>query len=140
MTRVLLCAAVLFLGCGTTPEDHRALGDAQFEDIPVPRGATYRNSNEQSYSYRSENFRCGRFRYRYDGSVQDATTFFRTTMVRAPYNWALNEDDRVPKGSTRLVFTKDDERCTIDVDYVPGTREAHIPKVFILVRLNYTYH
>ena len=140
MTRLLLCASVLFVGCKTTPEDNRALGNAQFEDVPVPRGATYRNAKEKSYSYRSKNFRCGRFRYHYDGSVKDATNFFRTTMVRAPYNWTLNEDDRAPKGSTRLVFTKDDERCTIDVDYVPGTRKSNIPTVFILVRLNYTYH
>jgi len=140
MIRILLCASALFAGCSTTPEDHHALGNAQFEDIPVPRGATYRNSGERSYSYRSRNFRCGRFRYHYNESVQDATEFFRTTMVRPPYNWALDEDDRVPKGSTRLVFTKDDERCTIDVDYIPGTRKDHLPTVFIVVRLNYTYH
>ena len=59
MTRLLLCASALFVACGTTPEDNRALGNAQFEDVPVPRGATYRNAKEKSYSYRSKNFRCG---------------------------------------------------------------------------------
>ena len=140
MTRLLCCALILFAGCETTPEDNRVLRTAQFEDIPVPRGSTYRTSKERSYSYRSENFRCGQFHYDYDGTVEAAERFFRDTMVRAPYNWKLDAEDSTSSGSVRLVFTKDDERCTVDVDYVPGTRRDHLPTVFILLRLNYKYH
>ncbi len=140
MIRLALCALLLLLfGCKTTPESHRTFGDAQIEDIPVPRNATYRNENQRSYSYRSKNFRCGQLHYRFNGPVEEAARFFRNTMVRAPYNWKLDADDSVASGSTRLVFTKDDERCTIDVDHVPGTSKDDLA-VSILVRLNYKYH
>ncbi len=140
MTRLLCCALILFAGCAMTPGDNGVLRSAQFEDIPVPRGATYRNSKELSYSYRTEHFRCGQFHYHYDGTVEAAERFFRDTMVRAPYNWKLVAEDSTSSGSMRLVFTKDYERCTVDVDYVPGTRRDNIPTVLILLRLNYKYH
>jgi hypothetical protein len=60
-------------------------------------------------------------------------------MARAPFSWELNDATGTAEGSTTLVFTKNDERCTVDIDRVPRP-ETKEQDVLILVRLNYKYH
>lgn len=111
----------------------------QFEDIPVPRAARCRTHHAESFSYRTDTFRCGKFVYDYQGTVAEVVRYFRDTMARAPFSWELKDASGTAEGSTTLVFTKNDERCTVDIDRIPRP-ETKEQDVLILVRLNYKYH
>lgn len=104
----------------------------QFDDIPVPGNATYRSERAESYSYRTETFRCGRFVYDYPRSAEQARDYFSSAMVRPPYSWALAAENTAENGAFRLVFTKNDERCTVDLTGAGTDGGASV----ISVRLN----
>ena len=62
-------------------------------------------------------------------------------MVNSTYRWKFADETATATGSSRLVFTKNEERCTIDVERIPGSKNKQDkPVVFIHIRLNYRYH
>ncbi|MHC4547928.1 MAG: hypothetical protein ACYTEZ_04055 [Planctomycetota bacterium] len=127
---------LFFAACKTPPPASRTyLHTDVFEDIPAPREARYRNANMESFSYRSQSFRCGKFIFDYQGSDADVVRFFKETMTAPPYSWTLTDEDRVQAGSTGLVFVKGEDRCTVEVDVVP--QAAYVRHVRIQVRVNY---
>jgi hypothetical protein len=128
---LLLCLAA----CRNPPPSH--LSTDVFEDIPAPRGARYIYKKNESFSYRSPSFRCGRFLYDLHGSDAPVVRFYRDTMTAPPYNWTLTGEDRRDAGSTRLVFVKEDDRCEVDVDFVPKTPLDRPENVTVQVRVNY---
>ena len=132
LAALLACAACSTTGGGSG----RVLNTDIFEDLPAPKTASYRYQNGESFAYRAKTFRCGRFLYRFAGPVDEATGFFRDTMTAPPYNWTLADEQTPAEGSTILVFTKADDRCTVDIDRLSGPEESP-PDVTILVRLNY---
>jgi len=133
---VIRAAALLALLTACQGPDHGAPGRnlraGQFDDIPVPRDATYRAARAESFCYHTETFRCGRFLYDYPGDLGEARGYFLRTMVLPPYSWTLLGEETA-KTSVSLVFSKNDERCRVDL-----TRPRPAPDgTVILVRLNY---
>ena len=129
-------ALLVFLAAcrGTDEEGPRPsrLRTAQFDDIPVPRAAIYRAAAAESFSYNAADFRCGRFLYDYPGDLKEARGYYLRTMVRAPYSWTL-QGEETAKTSVLIVFSKNDERCRVEL-----TRQPPVPGgIVILVRLNY---
>ena len=113
--RIAVALIVCCAACQAAGPRSGTLRTDQFDDIPVPSGAAYRISGAESYCYRTETFRCGRFVYDYPGRPEQARDYFTSAMVRPPYSWGLTEDKKAGNGAFRLVFTKNDERCTVDL-------------------------
>jgi hypothetical protein len=134
MKRALL-AAILLAACEmTTPPPTRYLHSDVFEDVPAPKAARYRDAKGESFSYRSQTFRCGKFLYDYIGSDAAVVQFYKETMGAPPYSWTLTDEDRTSEGSTSLQFVKNQDTCTVDVDRVPrSTQKLHLR---IQVRVN----
>lgn len=138
MTRFAIGAALLALAaCETAPVRRGPLGNDIFEDVPAPKTAVYRHAKNESFAYNARTFRCGRFVFEYQGKAADAAAFFRRTMVQPPYSWTLTAEDSAGAGSYNLVFEKNDDRCTVDVDRVPKADIGKTRNVNILVRVNY---
>ncbi|MGH7162327.1 MAG: hypothetical protein ACREID_02500 [Planctomycetota bacterium] len=138
MRRNLPAAAALLAACVSTSSSRSGkLSTDIFEDIPAPREASYRDAEGESFSYRCKSWRCGRFVYDLRGKEADATRFYRETMASPPYSWTLMEQQGEEAGSSRLVFAKNDDRCTVDIDrYVVGPQGND--SVVIRVRVNYS--
>lgn len=133
----LLLAAALLGGCqSSTASSSRRLSTEIFEDLPAPRTAVYRKTGGESFSFLCRSFRCGRFVYDYPGSHEEAVSFFAETLTQPPYSWTLADSKADQVGSARMVFTKGEDRCTVEVDRVQkvGPNRAN---VVIRVRLNY---
>ncbi|MHC4134504.1 MAG: hypothetical protein ACYS0K_05930 [Planctomycetota bacterium] len=130
-----LLAAVLLAACETTaPPPATYLNTDVFEDIPAHKDARYRDGKGESFSYRSQTFRCGKFIYDYIGSDATVVQFYKETMGAPPYSWTLTHEDRTTTGSTTLQFVKNQDTCTVDVDRVPrSTQRLHVR---IQVRVN----
>ena len=107
-----------------------------FQDVPAPVQARYVNDHSESFSYRGGTFRSGRFEFLYDGKAAEVADFYRKTMPASPYDWVLEHEDRRETGHT-FVFTKDRDRCTVDVDQLPSTTPNPREEVRILVRINF---
>jgi hypothetical protein len=133
--RCTLLAAVLLAACTTTaPPPQQYLGNDVFEDIPAPKDARYRDAKGESFSYRSQTFRCAKFIYDFVGSDAGVVQFYKETMGAPPYSWTLTKEDRTAAGATTLVFVKNQDTCTVDVDRVPRpTQRNHVR---IQVRVN----
>jgi len=108
-----------------------------FEDIPAPRTAVYVDHDNTSFSYSAETFRCGRFLFQYQGRDTDAVAFYRRVMVAPPYSWKLLHQDARAAGSTTLVFAKNEDRCSVDIDSIPKPSAARRHNVAITIRVNY---
>lgn len=130
-----LLAVVALAACQTTaPPAKTYLGTDVFEDIPAPKNARYRDQNGESFSYRSRTFRCGKFIYDYVGPDASVVQFYKETMGAPPYSWTLTNEERPGQGSTKLLFVKNQDTCTVDVDHVPlSTQKLHVR---IEVRVN----
>jgi hypothetical protein len=131
------CAvAVLLLtaACATTSGGY--LGSDVFEDIPAPKRAIYITRDNESFSYRSRTFRCGRFVYEFQGDQQEVARFYRETMAAPPYSWTFESEDGTGAGSTRLLFRKQDDECRVDVNHVPKLGVERPDNISIIVRLN----
>jgi hypothetical protein len=132
---LLLAAAA---GCVTTPESPSdQLSSQIFEDIPAPRDSVYRDRDAQSFSFRSSAYRCARFVYDSWAPHESVVAFYRDTMTQPPYSWTLAEDFSEKEGAARLVFTKGEDRCTVDVDRLLQ-KTSQGSGVVIRVRVNYT--
>ena len=138
MRKTALGIALMLAAC-TTPlrDDEGRLSADMFEDIPAPESAVYVTRNNQSFSYRSSTFRCGKFVYEYQGSAEDVTRFYSETMANPPYSWTLASTESPGSGSTTLVFTKNDDRCTVDIDRVRRPNIDRKNNIAIRVRVNY---
>ena len=101
-----------------------------FDDVPAPKTAVYRDRGAESFSFRTNAFRCGRFVYDYDESEENAVRFFKATMTRPPFSWKLTKEEREVEGSARLTFVKNDDRCTVNVQRIRGS-------TVLTVRVNY---
>ena len=133
-----LLGLLLLAACQTPPpESGSPVRSDIFEDLPVPKGAVYIHRNHESFSYRGETFRCGKFLFEYQGDHAATVAFFRDTMTRPPYSWTLEQEDTAGQGTATLVFRKGDDRCTIDIDYVPSPSIEKPNNQRILIRLNY---
>ena len=135
MKQLVLAVMALFAACATPPESG-VLSQDIFEDLPAPKGAQYRVEENQSFSYRGREFRCGKFVYDFAGSQKEAVSFFESTMTAPPYSWTLEKKQRAAVESTYLVFTKGDDRCMVEIDRKRNAGQTH-DKVTIEVRLNY---
>lgn len=133
--RCLLFATALLAACETTaPPPTRYLTSDVFEDIPAPKDARYRDVQGESFSYRSQTFRCAKFIYDYVGPDATVVQFYKETMGAPPYSWTLTNEDRTNEGATTLLFVKNQDTCTVDVDRVPrSTQKKHVR---IQVRVN----
>lgn len=133
--RCVLLAAVLLAACeATAPPPTQYLSSDVFEDIPAPKDARFRDSQGESFSYRSQTFRCAKFIYDYVGSDANVVQFYKETMGAPPYSWTLTKEDRTNEGATTLQFVKNQDTCTVDVDRVPrATQKRHVR---IQVRVN----
>jgi hypothetical protein len=130
--------ALMLAACATPPRDDGGrLSADMFEDIPAPESAVYVTRDNRSFSYRSSTFRCGKFVYEYQGSADDVTRFYAETMANPPYSWTLSATESPGSGSTTLVFTKNDDRCTVDIDRVPRPNIDKKNNIEIRVRVNY---
>ncbi len=131
-------AVVLFslivLACQST--DRGYLNSDIFEDVPAPRGATYLEDKSESFSYRSRTFRSARYHYEYDGTAAEVVRFYKETMTAPPYSWTFDREEGLREGSSRLFFSKDDDRCEVDVDQMPRPI-ARRDNVTIIVRVNH---
>jgi len=58
-------------------------------------------------------------------------------MTSPPYNWTFAGQDRSAAESTTLVFTKNNDRCTVDIDRVSEDEDGG-DRLKLLVRLNFT--
>jgi len=125
--------ALLLGACTTTPppSPSRHLSSEPFADLAAPSTAVYRDADCQSYALRSEGFRCGRFLYDFPGAEADVVRFYRETMTQIPYGWTLDGEERTGEGSTRLLFRKRADRCTVDVDRIPDRQT-----IVLLIRVN----
>ena len=139
MRSVLLAVLALGGACSSSPYRDGPFTDDIFEDIPAPRAAVYRHANAESFSYTSGSltFRCGRFEYTYKGSQPELVEFFTQTMTAPPYSWALEKEESLVEGSTLLVFTKSDDRCTVDVERRAIRHRSGSDDLVILVRVNF---
>ena len=139
MTRSALFAAALLLAACESSDVRRsgALSTDIFEDIPAPKSAFYVHAHQESFAYSGKTYRCGRFVYEYQGDPANAARFFRKTMLTPPYSWSLLTEDSTEVGSYTLVFEKNEDRCTIDIDRVPKPDIGKKHNVHILVRVNY---
>ncbi|MHC4819000.1 MAG: hypothetical protein ACYTF8_13190 [Planctomycetota bacterium] len=133
--RCVLFATALLAACETTaPPPTRYLTSDIFEDIPAPKDARYRDFQGESFSYRSQTFRCAKFIYDFVGPDATVVHFYKETMSAPPYSWTLTNEDRTNEGSTTLQFVKNQDTCTVDVDRVPrATQKKHVR---IQVRVN----
>ncbi|MHC4934506.1 MAG: hypothetical protein ACYTGV_20215 [Planctomycetota bacterium] len=139
MRAALLLALFLLPAC-ESPQQGALSGPVStdiFEDLPAPKGAQYRQTNAESFSYHGETFRCGRFAYDYRGNHAETVQFFKTTMTSPPYNWTFATQHRSAAESTTLVFTKHNDRCTVDIDRVAEDEDGR-DHLELLVRLNFT--
>lgn len=127
---------LVLAGCQSAPATHRILDDEIFEDIPAPRSARVDTDAAQSFSYRSDSFRCALYVYRFVGEAEEAAEFFSTTMTRPPYSWTLVKTDDLPTGHARLSFTKGEEYCTVDMR-TTAARADEDDLVIITIRVNY---
>ena len=127
-------AAVLFTaalascagsGRGTTST---VLTDKIFEDLPAPATAAFEPAG--SFSFQGSAYRCGRFFYSFNGSVEECVQFYRGTMTQPPYSWTLTEETSAGPDTLHMVFAKGEDRCTLDLDRLPTT-------VRIIARVNY---
>lgn len=133
--RCALFAVVLLAACESTPPAATTyLSHDVFEDVPAPKDAHYRETKGESFSYRSQTFRCGKFIYDFVGSDASVVQFYKETMGAPPYSWTLTREERTAEGSTALQFVKNQDTCTVDVDRVPrSTQKLHVR---IQVRVN----
>jgi hypothetical protein len=132
-------AAMLAIGAGCqAPAAPTApLATDIFEDVPAPRGAAYLDRRLESFSYRAATFRCGLFAYDWHGSESDVIRFYKETMTTPPYSWTFSGQEGAEEGSTRLLFVKGDDRCTVDVDRVPRPGIENRDVLSLVVRVNY---
>jgi len=134
---LLVLAGAATAGCDSIAERRppgSRLEPDIFQDVPAPVGARYVDDHSESFSYRGGTFRSGRFEFRYDGTAAEAADFYRDTMTKSPYDWILEQENPREDGSS-FVFTKNQDRCTVDIDpieSVGGPREVRI-----LVRVNF---
>jgi hypothetical protein len=133
--RCAFFAVVLLAACEATPPPATTyLSHDVFEDIPAPKDARYREVDGESFSYRSQTFRCGKFIYDYVGSDATVVQFYKETMGAPPYSWTLTKEVRPGEGSSTLQFVKNQDTCTVAVDRVPrSTQKLHVR---IQVRVN----
>jgi len=133
--KCVLLATVLLAACEmTAPPPTRYLTSDVFEDIPAPKDARYRDVKGESFSYRSQTFRCAKFIYDFVGPDATVVHFYKQTMGAPPYSWTLTNEDRTNEGATTLQFVKNQDTCTVDVDRVPrATQKKHVR---IQVRVN----
>lgn len=138
MRMVALFAGLVLAACTTPPADHGdRLSADMFEDIPAPKTAVYVTRSNESFSYRSGTFRCGKFVYEYQGDADEVARFYSETMANPPYSWTLAKTESPGSGSTTLVFTKNDDHCTVDIDRVPRPNIGKKNNIEIRVRVNY---
>jgi hypothetical protein len=128
-------AALLAAACRAPHGPPPPLSTDIFEDVVAPRAATYLEN--KSFSYRTPTFRCGRFSYDWLGAEADAVRFYMETMAAPPYSWAFTGEDRFQEGSTRLFFSKGDDRCVVDIDRVPKPGIERRNNLSLVVRVNY---
>ncbi len=104
------------------------LTDEIFEDLPAPATAAFEPAG--SFSFQGSAYRCGRFFYSFNGSGEECAQFYRGTMTQPPYSWTLTEETSPGQHTLHMVFTKGEDRCTLDLDRLPTT-------VRIIARVNY---
>jgi hypothetical protein len=138
MRAASLLALMMLAACQQPqkPGSTGALNPDIFEDLPAPKDAVYRDADNESFSYRGGSFRCGRFVYDFKGSQEEATAFFKETMTTPPYNWTLAGEDQPAAGTVTLVFTKNEDRCTVDVDRLASGARGK-DQVVIIVQVNH---
>jgi hypothetical protein len=132
---ILLAMLPLVAACQTRPGPSSGLSTDIFEDVPAPRGAVYVDGRHESFSYRARTFRCGLFHYEWNDAETYLVRFYKETMVAPPYSWAFAGEEAQREGSTRLSFSKGDDRCTVDVDRVP--KPGAEGRINLVVRVNY---
>ena len=139
----ILPILLVWAGC-TAPEGSRSrtLTADHVEDIPAPAAARYRDQGAESFSYRAASFRCGKFVYDFEGTVEEAATFYKEVMTAPPYFWVLVADQTVVMNSRHLIFKKNNDRCTVGIDRVQEGNVLELKKadspVSIVVLLNPT--
>ena len=106
------------LGASSANRSSRSgeLSRIQFDDIPVPQGFFLRNHRNESYSFKDDAIRIGRFVYWGRAEVNDVREYYVEEMPKKAYGWRLVED---PGGSDRLTtmtFTKPGHRCEITME------------------------
>jgi hypothetical protein len=134
--RLALLPALLVWTACAAPEGTRSrtLTTDHLEDIPAPAEARYRDRGGESFSYRAASFRCGKFVYDYDGSVEEAATFYKEVMTAPPYFWVLVADETVVMNSRHLTFKKNHDHCTVSIDRVQegGPKDGPVSIVVLL--------
>ena len=129
-TFVVLLLPLLYVACQSKNEGY--LNSDIFEDVPAPRGAVYLEDESESFSYRSRTFRSARYVYRYEGTPAEVITFYKETMTAPPYSWTFDREEGLREGSTRIHFSKTDDKCEVDVDQI-----ARRDNLNIVVRVNH---
>ena len=104
------------------------LTDKIFEDLPAPATASFEPAG--SFSFQGSAYRCGRFFYSFNGSVEECVQFYKGTMTQPPYSWTLTEETSPGSDTLHMVFAKGEDRCTLDLDQLPNA-------VRIIARVNY---
>ena len=139
MSRPLLsiAAVIALAACQSSPPPASRLSTTPFEDVIVPRGATYLDANGESFAYRQPTFRCGRFTFDWQGPEADAIRFYKERLTAPPYSWTFVGEDGAQSGSTRLHFVKGDDRCMVDIDRIPKPGIEKRNNLSIVVRVNY---
>lgn len=116
----LMLSAVLIAGCGSvspkTTIEGVAYGVQPYQDLPVPRGFTFDDS-EKSWAYRlyensALNMRSGVFRYMGDRDIGQLKNWYINQM--AVHDWVKIADTDNREGRrASLVFQKDSEEAII---------------------------
>ncbi len=138
-TMFLACVAVTaatLTGCQSAPAKQGRFSNRIFEDLPTPKDAVYRDNDWESFSYQGDTWRSGRFHFTYRGSEERAVAFFTRTMTDPTYGWTLENEDRRSVGSSKLIFSKSGDRCTVDIDASArsGREDAQLQ---IYIRVNH---
>ena len=136
----LLAVALLALAAACQSSEPPPTGNFSariFEDIPTPKEARYIDHDYESFSYQAPTWRSGRFHFGYKGGEARAISFFRRMMTNPTYGWTFEKEDRRRAGSTTLFFTKNDDRCRIDIDSQPALVDGRREDVDIMVRVNH---
>jgi hypothetical protein len=132
----LLALLSLAAACQSSQPPPTRLSNKIFEDVITPRGATYIDTADRSFSYEQPTFRCGRFAFDWQGPEADAVRFYKERMTAPPYSWSFTGEDGADSGSTRLHFVKGDDRCTVDVDRIPKPGIEKKNNLSIVIRVN----
>ncbi|MFQ5843907.1 MAG: hypothetical protein ACE5JG_02865 [Planctomycetota bacterium] len=130
-TFTVLCALAL-ASCsavGPTSRLSREIGTEIFEDVPSPAAARYDDAGGRSFSFQGPAYRCGRFVFSIEGTVEEAASFYRGTMTQPPYSWTLT-NEKMDGAVLVLSFEKGEDRCVVQID----RRKDHVQ---VVARVNY---